>query len=112
MRRIVTVAERIGGARFTSFDLTAEEYDIYRQYFHGLWVAATFGGLSGFNDTWPEGSGEIEIPYSLAWLPFVGTESCLETVLDGVLIPLATDSFPVPYAGVLRLDGGSAGVAD
>jgi hypothetical protein len=34
------------------------------------------------------------------------------TGLDGVLIPLATDSFPTPYAGVLRLHGGSAGVAD
>ena len=97
MRRIVTVAERVGGARLTSFDLTTEEYDIYRQYLHGLWVSATFGGLSGFNDAWPEGSGEIEIPYSLAWLPFVGTESCLEMVLDGVLIPLAPDSFPFPY---------------
>lgn len=98
MRRIVTMAERIGGAQLTWSDLTAEEYDIYRQYFHGLWVSATFGGLNGFNDSWPEASEEIEIPYSLAAPQFVSTESCLEIVIDGVLIPLAADSFPVPYA--------------
>jgi hypothetical protein len=96
MRRIVSVAERIGGAQLTWSDFTAEEYDIYRQYFHGLWVSATFGGLAGFNDAWLEGSEEIEIPHSLT-PQFVSTESCLEIVIDGVLIPLAADSFPVPY---------------
>ena len=100
MRRVVTMAERIGGAQLTWSDFTPEEYDIYRQYFHGLWVWATFGGLSGFNETWPEGSEKIEIPYSLAATQFVGTESCLEMVIDGVLIPLAPDSFPTPYVAM------------
>ncbi len=97
MRGIVTMAQHIGGGQLAWSDLTAEEYDIYRQYFHGLWVSATFGGLTGFNDAWPEGSEEIEIPYSLAAPQFVSTESCLEIAIDGVLIPLAPDSFPVPY---------------
>ncbi len=99
IRGIVSMAERIGGTDLPWTELSTEEYDIYRQYFHGLWVSVTFGGLAGFDATWAEGSEEIEIPYSLAAPQIGSTGSCLEIVLDGVLIPLAPDSFPTPYVG-------------
>jgi hypothetical protein len=85
IRRILEIAEKLRCTALSFQEIGIENYDLYECYFGGLEVSREFGGLSGFDDAWPEGSEEITIPR--LWPGVLLGESFLAIVVDGVFIP-------------------------
>ena len=84
IRRILEIADELNCTDILR-ELKVGYMDLYDRYFGGLQVSREFGGLSGFDDAWPEGSEQITVPRLWPSVPL--GESSLTIVVDGVFIP-------------------------
>lgn len=84
IRDILEIAEKLN-----CFEYIEHKTDLFMCYFKGAWIAQLFGGLSGFEEnTYKEGSEEINIPYT--WQTLSG-EQVLRIEVDSVNIPYSGD---------------------
>ena len=93
IRDILEMAEEVDCA---PLKLNSQKYSatFYARYFKGAWIAQLFGGLSGFEEnTYKEGSEEINIPYTRQQL---SGEQVLRIEVDGVHIPYLGYSGTIP----------------
>ena len=80
IRDILEIAEKLNCLEYSEHTT-----DLFMCYFKGAWIAQLFGGLSGFEEnTYKEGSEEINIPYTRQQL---SGEQVLQIEVDGVHIP-------------------------
>ncbi|MHC4519826.1 MAG: hypothetical protein ACYTAS_14655 [Planctomycetota bacterium] len=86
IRQICEIAERLNCERVYYSDIDVENVELYDEYFGGLIVANSFGGLAGFDEAFPEGSNQIVIPHM--WPVRLG-ERGLRMTIDGVFLPYA-----------------------
>jgi hypothetical protein len=86
IRQICKIAERLNCERVYYSDLDVENVELFDEYFGGLNVADSFGGLAGFDEAFPEGSNRITIPHM--WPVRLG-ERGLRITMDGLSLPYA-----------------------
>jgi hypothetical protein len=85
MRTICEVADKFKCVELGNPDRTT--WPVLDRYFSGLFIAEAFGGLSGFNDSWQEGSDEIVLPYLWGGGITIIDEPCLRITVEAVDIP-------------------------
>ena len=91
IRNILEIAEKLNCLEYIE-----HKTDLFMCYFKGAWIAPLFGGLSGFEEnTYKEGSEEINIPYTRQQL---SGEQVLRIEVDGVHIPY------LGYHGIIPKD--------
>jgi hypothetical protein len=92
IRDILEIAEKLNCLGYSEY-----KTDLFMRYFKGIWISQQlFGGLSGFEEnTYKEGSEEINIPYT--WQTLSG-EQVLRIEVDGIHIPY------LGYHGIIPKD--------
>lgn len=88
IRSILRVAEKLNCAQLPRQDLSSKDQEILSDYFRGIDISELFGGLSGFNQSYPDVNENITLPYM--WWPEGGIkgEQTIQIIIEDVSIPI------------------------
>jgi len=89
IRSILRLAKQLNCVQLPRQDLSSKDYEILSEYFRGIDISLIFGGLSDFNQSYPDVSESITLPYM--WWPEGGImdERTIQIAIEDLFIPIA-----------------------
>jgi hypothetical protein len=89
IRSILRVAEMLNCAQLPRQHLSSKDHEILSDYFRGIDISELFGGLSGFNQSYPDVSENITLPYMCWPEGGIKDEQTVQIIINDISIPIA-----------------------